>query len=30
MQGESMTAAVLLYDGCTITEVAELVTRLVH
>jgi hypothetical protein len=28
MQGESMTAAVLLYDGCTITEVAEIATRL--
>ena len=25
-----MTAAVLLYDGCTITEVAEVATRLVH
>ena len=25
-----MTAAVLLYDGCTITEVAEIATRLVH
>ena len=30
MQGESMTAAVLLYDGCTITEVAEIATRLAN
>lgn len=30
MQGKSMTAAVVLYDGCTITEVAEIATRLVH
>lgn len=28
MQGEAMSAAVLLYDGCTIAEVAEIVTRL--
>lgn len=28
MQGEPMSAAVLLYDGCTITEVAEIATRL--
>lgn len=30
MQGESMAAAVLLYDGCTISEVAEIATRLAH
>ena len=29
MQTESMRAAVLLYEGCTITEVAEIATRLV-
>lgn len=30
MQGEPMSAAVLLYDGCTITEVAEIATRLAN
>lgn len=30
MQGESMRAAVLLYEGCTITEVAEVATRLAN
>jgi putative intracellular protease/amidase len=30
MQGESMSAAVLLYEGCTITEVAEIATRLTN
>lgn len=30
MQGDSMSAAVLLYEGCTITEVAEIATRLAN